>query len=91
MTTPTSLRVPDETRLGFEELANVSGRGRSELMIEALEEYLAARRQRIALILEGERALNEGRSSDHASVIALLEDRGVLSAGYSELADDQRT
>jgi len=91
MTTPTSLRIPDETRLGFEELANASGRGRSELMIEALEEYLATGRQRIALIQEGERAMSEGRSRDHASVIALLESRGVLSAGYSELAEDQRT
>ena len=91
MTTPTSLQVPDETRQGFEELAIVSGRGRSELMIEALDEYLAVRRQRIALIQEGERAMSEGRSSDHASVIALLERRGVLPAGYSELAEDQRT
>jgi len=50
MTMPTNLRVPEETCRGFEELANVSGRGRSELMIEALDEYLATMRQRIALI-----------------------------------------
>ena len=55
----TSLRVPDETRQGFEELAQLSGRTRSELMIEALHEYLTVKRQRIALIQEGEAALNE--------------------------------
>jgi predicted transcriptional regulator len=82
MSMATSLRVPDETRRGFEELARLSGRHRSELMIEALDEYLAARQQRIALIQEGERALDEGRAKGHDAVIALLKERGMLPAGY---------
>ena len=83
MTTATSLRVPDETRQGFEDLAHLSGRTRSELMIEALDEYLAAKRRRIALIQEGESALQEGRSRDHDAVVALLKERGMVGADYA--------
>jgi predicted transcriptional regulator len=86
--TATSLRVPDETRQGFEELAHLSGRTRSELMIEALEEYLIAKRRRIALIQEGEAALNEGRAKTHDTVIARLKEQGMLSAGYAAFADE---
>jgi predicted transcriptional regulator len=88
MAMATSLRVPDETRQGFEELAQLSGRNRSELMIEALEEYLAAKRQRIALIQEGEVALDEGRVKSHDAVIALLKQRGMLRAAYVSFAED---
>jgi len=35
--------------------------------------------------------MSEERGRDHASVIAFLESRGVLSAGYSELAEDRRS
>ena len=90
MSMATSLRVPDEMRQGFEELARLSGRTRSDLMIEALEEYLEARRQRIALIQEGERALDEGRSRGHEAVIALLKERGMLRADYVPFAGDHR-
>lgn len=90
MSLATSLRVPDETRQGFDELAQLSGRNRSELMIEALEEYLEAKRQRIALIQEGERALNDGRSKSHDAVIALLKERGMLHADYVPFAEDER-
>lgn len=86
----TSLRLPDETRRGFEELAQLSGRNRSELMIEALEEYLATKRQRIALIQEGERALDERRSRSHDAVIALLKERGMLHTEYRPFAGDER-
>jgi predicted transcriptional regulator len=88
MSMATSLRVPDETRQGFEELAQLSGRTRSELMIEALEEYLAAKRQQIALIQEGERALDEGRSRSHAAVVALLQERGILRGNYVPFAGE---
>jgi predicted transcriptional regulator len=84
----TSLRVPEETRQGFEELAHLSGRTRSELMIEALQEYLTAKRQRIALIQEGEAALNEGHAKSHESVVRLLKERGMLSGGYTAFVDD---
>ncbi len=89
MAMATSLRVPDETRRGFEELAELSGRTRSELMIEALQEYLTAKRLRIALIQEGETALNEGRAKSHDAVIVLLKERGMLSAGYTAFTDDR--
>jgi predicted transcriptional regulator len=90
MSLATSLRVPDETRQGFEELAQVTGRTRSELMIEALDEYLAAKRQRIALIHEGERALDEGRSASHDAVIARLKANGMLRADYVPFSEDER-
>jgi len=88
MTPATSLRLPEETRLGFDELAKLSGRSRSELMIEALDEYLAAKRQRIALIQEGDQALGAGRGMEHAALVALLKERGMLGADDVGFAED---
>jgi predicted transcriptional regulator len=91
MALATSLRLPDETRQGFDELAQLSGRSRSELMIEALDEYLAAKRRRIAQIQEGERSLEDGRARSHDEVIALLKTRGMVRSDYvpfSESVDD---
>jgi predicted transcriptional regulator len=90
MSTATSLRLPDETWRGFEELAQLSGRSRSELMIEALDEYLAAKRLRIAVIQEGEHALDEGRCTSHDAVVSLLKERGMLRADYTAFAESER-
>lgn len=90
MASATSLRMPEETRLGFDELAQISGRTRSELMVEALEEYLAAKRRRIALIQEGERDLDEGRFESHEALVARFKGRGLLDADYVPFAEHPR-
>jgi predicted transcriptional regulator len=86
----TRLHVPDETLQGFEELAQLCCRTRSELMIEALDECLAAKRQYIALIQEGEHALDAGRSRSHDAVVALLKERGMLREYYTAFAESER-
>ncbi len=90
MPTATSLRIPDETRIGFDELAQLSGRTRSKLMVEALDEYLAAKRRRIALIQEGERDLDEGRFENHETLVARFKERGMLAANYVPFAEHPR-
>jgi len=90
MASATSLRMPEETRLGFDELAQISGRTRSELMVEALEEYLAAKRRRIALIQEGERDLKEGRFQTHKMLISRFKERGILDADFVPFVEQPR-
>ena len=80
MSTMTSLRIPDAMRTQYDALAEATGRTRSDLMIEALDAYIAAKMQRIAMIQEGVRQLDEGRTHTHDDVIATLQARGMLPA-----------
>ncbi len=84
MSTMTSLRIPDAMRTQYDALAEATGRTRSDLMVEALDAYIAAKMQRIAMIQEGVRQLDEGRTHTHDEVIATLRARGMLPA------DDRR-
>lgn len=84
------LCVAEEIHLAFDELARLSGRTRDELMVEVLDEYLAAKRLRIASIQEGERDLKEGRFRDHAAVIAHFKERGLLDMDYVPFTKQQR-
>ncbi|HVA90950.1 MAG TPA: hypothetical protein VNL71_14040 [Chloroflexota bacterium] len=59
-------------------------------MVEALNEYLAAKRRRIALIQEGERDLDGGRFVNHEMLVARFKERGILDADYVPFAEPQR-
>lgn len=89
MSTMTSLRIPDDMRVQYDALAEATGRTRSDLMVEALDAYLAAKMQRIAMIQEGVRQLDEGRTHTHDEVIATLQARGMLPA--SEQPDPEQS
>ncbi len=78
MSTMTSLRIPDTMRTQYDALAEATGRTRSDLMVEALDAYIAAKMQRIAMIQEGVRQLDEGPTHTHDEVIATLRARGML-------------
>ncbi len=90
MSTMTSLRIPDDMRARFDALADAMGRTRSDLMIEALDAYIAAKTQRIALIQEGVRQLDDGRMHTHDEVIATLQARGMLHTDYQREREQER-
>lgn len=83
MSAITSLRVPDTMRAQYDALAKAMGRPRSDLMIEALDAYITVKMQRIAMIQEGVQQLDEGRTHTQDEVIATLQARGMLPAGYT--------
>jgi len=58
-------------------LATASGRSKSSLINEALSSFVATEKQFLAAVEEGKQALREGRTLDHATVVAAF-DRLVL-------------
>ncbi len=60
-------------------IATASGRSKSSLINEALRSFVAAEKQFLAAVEEGKQALREGRTLDHATVVAAF-DRLVLPA-----------
>ena len=65
-----------DTELG--RLATVTGRSKSRLINEALRSFVANERQLLAAVEEGKQALREGRTIDHATVVAAF-DRLIVS------------
>ena len=78
MSTMTSLRITDTMRMQYDALAKATGRTCGDLMVEALDAYIAARMRRIAMIQEGVRQLDEGSTHTHDEVIATLRARDAL-------------
>jgi predicted transcriptional regulator len=87
----TSLRVSDELRERYETLAQLTGRSRNGLMIEAMEHYIEGQMQEIALIQEGIAQLDAGQGIAHDEVVADLIGRGMLSAERLERDRTQRS
>lgn len=86
----TSLRMSDELRGRFETLAQVSGRTRNALMIEAMEQYVERQLHEIALIQEGIDQMDAGHGVPHGDAVALLVERGMLSPTLLERDRAQR-
>jgi predicted transcriptional regulator len=59
-------------------LATATGRSKSRLINEALRSFVANEQQFLAAVEEGKQALREGRTLDHATVVAAF-DRLVAS------------
>jgi predicted transcriptional regulator len=87
----TSLRLSDELREQYETLAQITGRSRTRLMIEAMEHYIEGQMQEIALIQEGSVQLDVGQGMAHDEVVAQLISRGMLSAERLERDRAQRS
>jgi predicted transcriptional regulator len=54
-------------------IAATSGRSKSWLVNEALRSFVANEQQFLAAVEEGKQALREGRTVDHATVVAAFE------------------
>jgi RHH-type transcriptional regulator, rel operon repressor / antitoxin RelB len=57
----------------LDRLAAATGRSKSWLISEALRAYVANEQQFLAAVEEGKQALRDGRTLDHATVVAAFE------------------
>jgi predicted transcriptional regulator len=65
-------RVDDTLDADLENLASVTGRTKSSLVVEALRSYVASERQFIDAVEAGLDDLRAGRLVDHETVIAAV-------------------
>jgi predicted transcriptional regulator len=65
-------RVDDTLDADLENLASVTGRTKSSLVVEALRSYVASERQFIDAVEAGLDDLRAGRVVDHETVIAAV-------------------
>lgn len=56
--------------MGPVRLASATGRSRSQIISAALRSYVATEQQFLAAVEEGKQALREGRTLEHATVVA---------------------
>jgi predicted transcriptional regulator len=66
-------RVDADLDQELERLSTATGRSKSRLISEALRSYVAHEQQFLAAVEEGKQALSEGRTVDHATVVAAFE------------------
>ena len=74
----TSVRLPGDLRARFDDLAQVTGRTRNDLIVEAMTRYIEAEMAYIAAVQEGLADIAAGR---HRSLDEVTEDwvaRGLL-------------
>jgi predicted transcriptional regulator len=71
-------RVEVDLDTELSRLASVTGRSKSWLVNEALRSFVANEQQFLAAVEEGKQALREGRTVNHATVVAAF-DRLVAS------------
>jgi RHH-type transcriptional regulator, rel operon repressor / antitoxin RelB len=57
----------------LDRLAAATGRSKSWLISEALRSYVANEQQFLAAVEEGKQALRDGKTLDHATVVAAFE------------------
>jgi predicted transcriptional regulator len=57
----------------LDRLAAATGRSKSWLISEALRSYIANEQQFLAAVEEGKQALRDGKTLDHAMVVAAFE------------------
>jgi predicted transcriptional regulator len=57
----------------LERLAAATGRSKSWLIGDALRSYVASEQQFLAAVEEGKQALRDGKTLDHATVVAAFE------------------
>jgi RHH-type rel operon transcriptional repressor/antitoxin RelB len=66
-------RVDADLDAELSRIATASGRSKSWLVNEALRSFVANEHQFLAAVEEGKQALREGRTVDHATVVAAFE------------------
>ena len=68
-------RIDEQLDRDLRTLAAGTGRSRSQLLAEALKNYVESESQFVAAVEEGIKAAEEGRLIDHDAVVAELERR----------------
>ncbi|MGD9581315.1 MAG: CopG family ribbon-helix-helix protein [Vampirovibrionia bacterium] len=65
-----SLRLPEETRSKLEQISSATGRTKSFIAIEAINNYCDLQAWQIAAIQEGIKQADEGKLIDHEDLMA---------------------
>jgi predicted transcriptional regulator len=80
----TSVRLPSDLRARFDDLAQVTGRTRTDLIVEAMTRYMEAEMAYIAAVQEGLADVEAGRHRSLEEVTEEWVGRGVLSPTWRE-------
>lgn len=68
-TTVTSIRMPDDMRQRYDELARLTGQTRNDLILAAMEQYIERELQEIALVQEGLGQIESGDTTPLDEVV----------------------
>jgi predicted transcriptional regulator len=77
--TVTSIRMPEDLRRRYDELARVTGLTRNDLLLEAMEQYLERELHEIALIQEGLAQIDAGETSPLDEVLERFIAQGMFT------------
>ena len=75
----TSVRMPEDMRARFDELARLTGQTRNDLILEAMEQYIERELREIALIQEGLAQVEAGETSPLDEVVERFIARGMFT------------
>lgn len=80
----TSVRLPSDLRARFDDLALITGRTRTDLIIEAMARYMEAEMAYIAAVQEGVADVEAGRHRSLEEVAGEWVARGLLTPAWHE-------
>lgn len=89
-TPSTSVRLPDDLRGQFDQLARLTGQTRNELIITAMTEFAERQMRELAMIQEGFDQIERGESIALDDVVADFAARGMLDRDAYERDREQR-
>ena len=75
----TSVRMPEDMRARFDELARITGQARNDLILEAMDQYIERELREIALIQEGLAQVEAGETSPLDEVVERFIARGMFT------------
>jgi len=80
----TSVRLPRDLRARFDDLAQMSGRTRTDLIVEAMARYAEAETAFIAAVQEGMDDVGAGRHRSLEEITGEWVQRGLLSPKWQD-------
>ena len=75
----TSVRMPEDMRTRYDELARITGQTRNDLILEAMEQYIERELREIALIHEGLAQVEAGETSPLDEVVERFVAKGMFT------------
>lgn len=75
----TSVRLPDDLRKRYDELARLTGQTRNALIVRAMEQFVEQEMRELAMIQEGFDQIDRGETVTLDDVVADFAARGMLN------------
>lgn len=75
----TSVRLPDDMRKRYDELARLTGQTRNALIVRAMEQFVEQKMRELAMIQEGFDQIDRSETVTLDDVVADFAARGVLN------------